>query len=456
MRAFLLLLCLFLNSALHAQEPDFAGSWKGDLDAGAAVLPLILHLNQGRGNSWTASMDSPAQGATGLPVNTVEIDGTRLVAHMDALSARYEATWMEGRLVGRWFQSGQSWPLTMDRLTEEEPALNRPQEPQPPFPYEAEDIRFPGGADGVTLAGTLTLPSGQGPFPALILASGSGPQDRDGTLLGHKPFKLIADQLTRVGIAVLRYDDRGVGQSSGDFATATTADFAQDMAAAFRFLTDRQDIASSRIALGGHSEGTLIAAAAAGQVTPAPAAVLLIAPPGADGGTVLKDQLERISIAAGIPADQLSVIMQEQDKALDTVRAEASDQAIEQAVRRLILAQGGTEDNVKEQAERLASPWFRYFIPYDPQPSYRSLDMPVLALFGSNDLQVHPALNAELLRQALADNPSADIRILPGLNHLLQDSATGLPTDYGRIEQTMAPIALTAIVEWTAAVFDKP
>lgn len=431
---------------------DVIGSWEGLLDAGLTELRIVFHLDAD-GDSLTALMDSPDQGATGIPVSDATFQDERLRLTVTAVGGRYEGTLVVegdgGRSIqGSWSQMGQSFPLTLHPTDASVALRERPQHPEPPYPYRTDEVTFDSSPDDIQLEGTLSLPEHGGPHPAVVLVSGSGPQDRDATLFEHKPFLVLADHLTRAGIAVLRYDERGVGASSGTpFPSVTTEAFARDAAAAVRFLKAHPDVRPESVGLIGLSEG--------GMVGPqvhlnheSLAFLVLLAAPAQTGYDTLVDQLERIAAAQGMPAALAETSSASQRQLLQAVRTAPDSSAAAQEVAALLKDGRLPDEQIGAQVDQLTSPWFRYFVAYDPAPALQQLDLPVLALYGSNDLQVHPDVHAGPLRDALSATPDATVSVLDGLNHLFQPAETGLPTEYGQIETTIAPEALRQITTW--------
>jgi len=427
-------------------------------------LPLVFHITRGADGSLTTTMDSPAQGAMGIPTSATRLEGDRLVIEVAAISGRFEGGFSEdgSAIEGVWSQGPNELPLTLTRGEPEKPA--RPQEPRPPFPYRVEDVRFANDFAGIELAGTLTLPEGEGPFPAVVLISGSGPQDRDETLLGHKPFLVIADHFTRRGIAVLRFDDRGVGESEGSFATATSADFATDAHAAVQYLARRPEIAADRIGLVGHSEGGLIAPMVAAHHDDV-AFVVLMAGPGVPGSEILTEQGARILTANGVSQELVESNRARQERLFRVVReapAEELAARIESELRAEIEGMGPeeravagvTEDQletvIRQQVQQLSSPWFRYFLTYDPREALRRVTVPVLVVNGSLDLQVPADQNVPEIEAALreAGNHDVTVRVFEGLNHLFQPATTGSPNEYATIETTFSPEVLDVMAGW--------
>jgi len=326
----------------------------------------------------------------------------------------------------------------------------RPQTPKPPFPYRTEEVTV-ASAPGVTLAGTLTLPQGEGPFPAVVMITGSGAQDRDETILGHKPFAVIADRLTRDGVAVLRVDDRGFAKSTGDFAAATDDDFAADAAAQVAFLRKRADIDPARVGLIGHSEGGIVAPKVAAK-DPKIAFVVLMAGPGVPLSEVLRAQRAKLMPAMGLGPEQIKKSQALVDHAVAAMKG-AKDQA-EARGRALHVIQaegaGVTRSDAEAQAlaAQLSSGWMRDLLDYDPAPTLAKVKCPILALNGTKDGQVPPEQNLPAIRAATQGNPDVTIQELPGLNHLFQTAKTGAVGEYADIAETVAPSALDAMSGW--------
>jgi len=340
----------------------------------------------------------------------------------------------------------------------------RPQEPVPPLPYATKDVQFINQRVGNVLAGTLTLPDSRGPHPAVCLISGSGPQDRDETVADHKPFLIMADYLTRQGLAVLRYDDRGVGQSTGNFAAATMKDFASDAQAAVQYLRTLPMIDEDRIALIGHSEGGLVAPLVSLSLPDQVACMVLLASPGVNGEQILYLQDAAMARARGEDEEAIARSRERKRIMFDVIKQESDPLKAAAAIRQALnesllteaelaeLKQSGLqlEDLVNQQIRLLNNDATRFFLVYDPIPTLKRIHVPVLALFGEKDLQVPSQSNAEMVASALAtgDCPDHLVRTLDGLNHLFQTAETGLPENYQSIRETMAPMALRQIADW--------
>jgi hypothetical protein len=442
---------------------DLAGIWLGMLDTGAIELRLIARISKDSQGAYHGTIDSVDQGAAGLRIDSFQVEGESVRLELKRPSAVFAGKFNESRseIEGEWQQSGGSLPLTLHRQSEA-PRLGRPQDPQKPYPYKEEEITFRNEPAGLQFAGTLTTPPGEGPHPAVVLLTGSGAQDRDEAIMGHRPFLVLADHLTRHGIAVLRFDDRGVGGSQGDVTTATTRDFAADALAAVAFLKSRPGLDPNNIGLIGHSEGALVGPLAAVESDDI-AFLVLLAAPGLTGEEIIYLQSAALIRAMGADEEVIATNRELQQRMFAIVKAERDDEKARlrlQALQKEMLqrmtpeqrqAAGLSEESpIGDQAEMLLSPWFRFFLTYDPLPTLAKVKRPVLAIIGENDLQVPAAENLPPIEQALRKGGNTDFRVMrpARLNHLLQTSETGLPLEYAQIEETIAPAALEAISGW--------
>ena len=432
-------------TSVQAEAADLAGRWEGALSVGGTTLPIVIRVEA----DGQAFMDSPAQNALGLPVTDLTETGGVVRFAVPVVRGRFEGarsadgeTW-----TGAWSQGAASLPLVLTRTAAgAEPAgPARPQTPVPPFPYSAEDVTFPNAGAGIVLAGTLTLPAGDGPFPAVVLLTGSGAQDRDETIFDHRPFAVWADALTRRGVAVLRYDDRGVGGSGGGSMDETTEDFATDAAAAVAWLRGRPDIDPARIGLMGHSEGGTAALIATSAGAPV-AFVVMIAGPSVSGADLLTEQSHQLVLATGGTEGQARQAEAMQARLmLAVLNNKADGPAAERAVEALAIEAGQPAPQAAGVARAMASGWYRYFTAYDPTDAIRALKVPMLALYAGRDRNVPADQNAPHLRTL---KPDAEIVVLPGLNHLMQPATTGLSSEYATISQTLAPQAITTVTDW--------
>lgn len=433
----------------EAKTADLVGRWEGALNVGGTSLPLVIRVEA----DGQVFMDSPTQNARGIPVTELSETGGVVRFTVPVAHGRFEgARSADGQTwTGAWSQGGASLPLILTRAaTGAEPAgPARPQTPVPPFPYAAEDVTFPNEGAGITLAGTLTLPEGDAPFPAVVLLTGSGAQDRDETIFDHKPFAVWADALTRRGVVVLRYDDRGVGGSGGGTAEDTSADFAADAAAAIAFLRTRPEIDPARIGLMGHSEGGMTAPLAVLQGAPA-AFVVMIAGQAVSGADIITEQAARLAQAAGASPDQVAEARRVQGEVMAAVvRNKGDGPAAARDAEAVLIAAGQSPAQAQAGLRLLSSPWYRWFASHDPAPALAGLHVPLLAIYGGKDLQVPADQNAEALARV---QPAAEIVVLPDLNHLMQTAGTGLPGEYATIEETVAPVALTTVGDWIVRV----
>ena len=430
------------------------GVWQGALEGNGMRLRLQLHVTHDDQKQLVAALDSPDQGVSGLPAIKVSQKDAGFHFEIPVVSGVYEGTLDAAKtaITGSWTQNNVEQKLDFrrsDQLLE----LIRPQNPVKPYPYKEEEITFPNGNSKISLAGTLTLPRGQGPFPAAVLLSGSGPYDRDESIVGHRPFLVLADHLTRKGIAVLRFDKRGIGKSTGDYANATTEDFAGDAEAALAYLKTRKEIDPKKVGLIGHNEGGMIAPLVAAHSSD-PAWIVLLAGPGLKGEDTLSLQSELILKTAGVNDDQIAKTREFNKQTYALVRQEKNTTTLQAKLSDLVENSGMSASlppaALQSQVRLMISPWFRFFLDYDPVPTLQKTLCPVLALNGEKDLQVAPKENLAKIQKALQDGGNKDFQTteLPGLNHLFQHSPTGSPTEYGGIQETMAPEALNAVSDW--------
>ncbi|MFT0751865.1 alpha/beta hydrolase family protein [Synechococcus sp. RC10A2] len=440
------------------RQQGFEGVWWGTLTAGAQRLRVVFRLQRDADGQLRGTIDSLDQAATGIPISEITVEGNTIRVRSDAVQGEFVGTLSDDgkQVAGVWKQGGQELPLTLTRG--EPPTPKRPQEPKPPFPYRTEEVRIPHLKERFELAGTLTIPEGKPPFPAIVFFTGSGAQNRDQEVFGHKPFLVLADYLTRAGYATLRMDDRGVGGSGGDMRTATTLDFADDALSGVRYLQKRKEIDRKRIGLLGHSEGALVCAIAAAKAPREVAFLIMLAGTGVPGEQILYRQAELMSRKAGLAEPLIERNRALQQRVFEILKRERDDAKAQDAIYEAMLQSLGAGANLPEnqkaalraQAANYISPWFRAFITLDPAPYLRKVRCPVLALNGELDLQVDPEQNLPAIERALREggNKRITIRRLPNLNHLFQKARTGLITEYTEIEETFNPNALEVIRKW--------
>lgn len=453
---FLVLIAILASIAVTAQ--DITGQWNSVLKVQGTQFRLVFNVSK-TDNGYSATMDSPDQNAKGIPVTKTTFENSKITFDIANAGIEYNGELKDDEIIGVFKQNGHGFPMNLSRKVIEKQILKRPQEPQKPYPYYSEEVTFQNNAAHINLAGTLTLPKKSGTFPAVILISGSGPQNRNEELLGHKPFLVIADYLTKNGIAVLRYDDRGVGQSKGNFKTATSADFATDVESAVAYLKTRKEI--NKIGLIGHSEGGLIAPMVANKSTDI-AFIVLLAAPGIQGDQILLLQQKLIGKASGISENDLqknelisrkTYAIVNKSNSLEQLNTDLSNYlktVLKDNPKNEKPAAMSDDEFVKLQVSQIATPWMHYFITYNPAPALEKIKCPVLALNGEKDLQVPANENIEAIKKALAKagNTNVTTKIFPNLNHLFQESKTGVPTEYATIEQTFSPLVLDEITKW--------
>jgi pimeloyl-ACP methyl ester carboxylesterase len=438
-------------AAKPAAPSDIDGTWIGTLDAGAIKLRTVFKIVNTQ-NGLTAQVQSPDQSPAWIPATSVTRSHNSITIAINGIGATFEGKIAAdlNSIEGTFTQRGASIPLALKRIKDQaELELRRPQNPVKPYPYREEDVTYANKAAGNTLAATLTIPPGKGPFPAVLLIVGSGPHDRDESLLGHKPFLVLSDYLTRKGIVVLRADKRGVGKSTGDLATATTADFASDAEAGIAFLKTRSEVDPHKIGLIGHSEGGVIAPMVAAR-NPDVAFIVMMAGSGVPGDQIIVEQVRLLAKAAGASKEKAAESAAKEQEILTLIEKEKDDAVVEKTLHEKLAADGMSDAQISASIRALMSPWYRYFLSYDPALALRKDSCPVLAINGSLDLQVPPDLNLPAIKKALEEggNKHYEVDELPGLNHLFQTAKAGSPSEYGAIEETISPVALDKMASW--------
>jgi len=460
-----LLIILLLMAATAFCQPPLEGHWEGALQIQGTQLPLMLHFNADK-SGYAGKFDSPKQKAFGIPLSSVTVQGDTLIFTLAEAQIRYQGKWVQGdSVVGTFTQAGRDFPMNLVRVQLGQGAPNpqpvlRSQTPTQPYPYTYKEVKIQNNVDKIQLAGTLTLPKGKGPFPAAILISGSGPQNRNSEVFDHQPFLVLADFLTRQGIAVLRYDDRGVASSTGDFSKATSADFATDAAAAYDFLAGTKGIDKGKIGFVGHSEGGMVAPIAYG-LRPKVGFMVLLAGVGIPVDVLLMEQLQAVGTAEGLSQTAIDSQLVKNKSIFGwlkqlpvSVALDSINGLFDAAFQKLPL---GAVDSRKQLERQQASalkaytdPWFLYFIRYEPASKLTAVKCPVLALNGDKDAQVQAASNLAGIQAALlkGGNTQVEVAALTGLNHLFQPTKTGAISEYAEIDTTFDVAAMQKISNW--------
>ena len=449
----LLLMGIFVPVCIYSQ--DISGTWNGKLSLPTGSLTICFNLQKTE-QGYTSTCDSPDQGVKGIPTESTLFKDSVLTIQIPNIHASYKGKLgADNKIYGNFTQGIL---LKLDLEKGESAKINRPQEPQPPFPYKVEDITIENPQVGITLAGTLTLPEQGSKFPAVVLVTGSGPQNRDEEIMGHKPFFVIADYLTRNGIAVLRCDDRGTAASQGTHATATNEDFATDTEAMVNYLRSRKEINAKKIGIIGHSAGGIIAFIVA-KKDPSIAFVVSLAGAGVRGDSLMLKQVELISKSQGMPdavwqgmkpsIRNRYAILQQTDKTPEELQKELYAD-VTKTMSPEQLKDLNTIQQLSAQISSMTSPWYLHFIRYDPAQDLKKLKCPVLALNGEKDIQVDAAMNLAAIQERITGNGNKNVTVkaYPNLNHLFQTCEKGTLAEYGQLEETINPEVLKDIIEW--------
>ncbi|WP_289644395.1 alpha/beta hydrolase family protein [Maribacter aestuarii] len=453
--------CAILMYSVLSFSQDITGIWNGTAKLGEDKEISFIFNIKNIENEYVTEFSIPKQRVTALkPQKTTFENGVLLIDGAN-LGVKYEGKFNQTlkQFEGTFTEGVNQLPLNLKKgKLKLEAKNNRPQEPVKPYPYNEEEVVFENKEANVSLVGTLTIPKKSGKSPAVILISGSGPQDRDETFANHKLFWIIADHLTRQGIAVLRFDDRGVGKSTGNFSNATTKDFSTDVVSAVKYLKSRADIDANDIGLIGHSEGGIIAPLAANQ-TKGVSFMVLLASTGIPGSEI--SLMQSISMRPfPVPneaeyerAIRKAIKIASSDNELSIIKKELTNH-YNKTIAPILEPLVGNDAKVNEIIEGLietrTTPWVRYFYNYNPATEIEKLKIPVLSLNGSKDTQVKAKINQNGIRQALIKGGNQDYKIieLENLNHFFQECETGKMDEYQKIEQTFSPIALKEISSW--------
>ena len=445
MKNFIVLITLLFSFTSIAQ---IEGTWNGNIEIPNQKLPFVIHISKAN-NQWKVMGESPMQTDEKFPLEKITFQNDTLKISDSKLGMNYVGVLKNPKQIyGKFSQRGMSFPLNLEKG---EFKLNRPQEPQPPFSYKTEDVTFENKEAKIKLAGTLTMPNGKGKFPAIVLVAGSGPNDRNEEIFGHKPFMVIADHLTKNGYAVLRYDKRGVASSEGNFSTATAFDFANDTKSALDYLKTIKEIDSKKIGILGHSEGGMIAQIIAAENKELPFIISLAGPGIAMDELMLLQKLE-IEKASGVPEDAREINQSIFKKVYEIMKKNITNEQVKQEIRSYIKSHPDTNDVPDSEIEQIAAQvdnvWFTTFIRYNPENNLAKIKSKALILNGEKDVQVTAKENLEGWRKGLVHNKNATIKSYPNLNHMFQTAKTGMPDEYAEIETTIEPVVLKDITKW--------
>lgn len=442
---FTLSIILLFSISSCSSQSDITGQWYGSVDIGGFNMRINFDIQQS-GDGYTATMVSPDQSNEVIPVTSVTFKGSKLNIRIDNIDFTYTGTLQkDGIIKGSFEQMQQTNELNLSRT--EIKSAQHSQEPAPPYPYKSENVTFTNEEAGIRLTGTLTIPRSFDNFTAVVLVSGSGPQNRDEEIMGHKPFLVLADHLTRQGFAVLRYDDRGVGESEGDYSQATLEDFASDAKAAIEFLKTRKEINKGNIGIIGHSEGGAIAFMLAAQNEPA--FIITLAGAGLPGPELLALQRKAIFQASGIPDDYINTFNQYLAEAQQIAINAKSIYELREGITKIFT---GTpvEKQIEPAIQQFSSPEIISFLKYAPKEYFKKITCPVLALNGMKDLQVVCAENLSAIKSGIEANGNKYVttKAYFNLNHLFQTANTGLPGEYAQIDETFNIEVMDDITEW--------
>ncbi|SIS77123.1 alpha/beta hydrolase family protein [Belliella pelovolcani] len=460
---FSILLFALCIQNIHAQSIE--GSWQGELAVMGQKIPLIVHFSEKEGE-WSGKMDSPNQGAMGIAMRKVLFDGTMLSFEMSMGNASYEGLLLGEQIKGNFSQSGMSIPLDFTKAKDGElksAQPNRPQNPQEPFEYEIQELSFENSEAGILLKGTLTKPAGNGPFPTVVLISGSGPHNRDHEIMGHRPFWVMADYLTNRGIAVLRYDERGVGESKGVYTDATTIDLMTDVSAALDFLKSQDYVDSKRLGVIGHSEGGLISWMLGAEYEGLDF-LITMAPPVIPITELMDKQTEAITRVSGANEMIVKAAVERNREVYQVVVESNNIDEIKPKLKELFESQlksmGIPESMMDAQLKQLQQAyesqldtWMINFLKMKPADYIHRIDIPVFAAFGSKDLQVDAAQNGNELIALFSDKPELlEVKVYENQNHLFQTAQTGAVDEYAKIEESISYLLLEDIVKFIESI----
>jgi len=455
---------IIVMSIINGFSQDLPGVWHGVAKTPDDKEVLFVFLFEENEQGFKTTMAVPTFNVSGIKPKSTALDQGKLTIDASELGMKYEGTWNKSlhQIEGTYTEGGVRLDLNLKKGNPKIAKVNRPQEPLKPYPYHEEQVVFHNTQAGIKLSGTFTKPNQKGKYPVVVLISGSGRHDRDGSMMTHKPFLVLSDYLTRNNIAVLRFDDRGFGQSTGDFSKATTADFAQDALSAVQYLKSRSDIDANLIGLIGHSEGGIIAPLAANQSEDV-AFIITLAATGIPGREVAVQQSKTLR---PFPVQDEVSFERNVRKSIDIVTSEREFSEKRTALYThnntyltpILKSLGASDQNIaafiKKETETILKPWNNYFFTYNPADEFEKLKIPVLSLNGNKDKQVDAGINQGEIKKALVkgNNDNYKVITLDGLNHLFQECISGSIDEYKNLEQTMSPRAMEEVSQWIGTI----
>lgn len=447
----LYLILFILVQSCFSNAQTFEGVWQGELVIQGQKLPLIFEL-QRKGENWAGSMQSPAQSLAKIPMTKVSVSEDSIWIEVKNIGLSYRGAMTNNNIKGIFRQGGFQTEMTLQRASqgERKKPLVRSQIVEPPYSYDTAAVVIRNTFDNVDLAGTITFPKKKGKYPAVLLLTGSGPQNRDEEIFDHKPFRVLSDYLTKAGIVVLRVDDRGVGESKGDFASSTIENFSKDAISAFNYLRKQPQVDPRKVGIIGHSEGGLIAELLAGQRLPGLSFIVSLAGPSFSIDQLMVEQLYAIGKAAGMSKNDLAQAQIINKRNFAVVKSDLStEEAFKQLLQNMSVAQI-TAENKQLERELLSmlTPAYRYFMRIEPERYISQIKIPMFAAFGSLDVQVPADSNLKSLHDLLPKNSKSVLKEYEGMNHLFQKAKTGQVSEYFEIEETINPQVMKDITEW--------
>lgn len=449
MKNIVLLLFLALQSCISSAQ-TFEGTWRGDLHIQGQQLPLVFALQQ-ENKVWKGTLQSPAQSQAKMPISNILVQKDSILIDVKGIGLSFQGLLKGDTLKGLFSQGGLALPLVLTRSVgpNEERPIVRTQVVVPPYPYDTAAVVITNAYDNIKLAGTLTFPKKKGKYPAVLLLTGSGPQDRNEAIFNHKPFQILADYLTRNGIVVLRVDDRGVGESGGSFENSTIENFSKDAISAFKYLQMQPQVDGKKVGIIGHSEGGLIAELLAGQHLPGLSYIVSLAGPSFSIDKLMEEQLYAVGKAAGMSEQSLAQARKINAKNFEIVKSNlGTEEAYQKLVENMSLSNLANNKQMERELLTMLAPAYRYFMRIEPELYLAKINIPVFAAFGSLDIQVPADSNLKSLHDLLPKHPKNVLKEYVGMNHLFQKATTGQLAEYADIEETINPQVMHDIAAW--------